>query len=233
MKGKRFYKSAEPAETGSGWEIRLDGKGIRTPLGAPLAVPSRALADAVAAEWAGQGERIDPASLPLTRLANTAIDRCAGADRAALLAALLRYADSELICHFAESPEPLAARQRAQWQPLLDWAGADLGARLVSVAGVMPADQPDAARRGLSAALETLDPWRLSAVQAAVGAGGSLVIALALAAGRLDAEQAYQAALLDELYQAEIWGADSEAVSRRAAIAAELSAAARFLSLLN
>lgn len=233
---KRFYKQVTTAETGAAetgadFAIRLDGRPIKTPAGRPLAVASRALAEAVAAEWEAQGETVTPASMPMMQLAATAIDR-AGPERDAIIDQLMHYAGTDLLCYRAEFPPDLAARQTAEWQPVLDWLAMDLGARLAATCGVIAVDQPAEALKALRDRLESYDVWRLTAVQTATASAGSLVLALALVEGRLDGERTFALSQLDETYQIEQWGEDYEAADRRAVLKRDLLAAERFLRLI-
>ncbi|EKV29274.1 Chaperone protein [Caenispirillum salinarum AK4] len=232
---KRFYKTAEavPAEGGL-HAVHLDGRPVRTPSKAALAVPFPALAEAIAAEWNEQGETLVLDNMPLTQLANSAIDRVAPL-RDTMIEEVLRFAETELLCYRVAEAEDaaLAARQASTWQPLLDWARQRYDAALCHTAGLMPVDQPPEALRALRAAVADLDDWRLTALQAAAAPLGSLVLALALLEGRLDAEAAYRAAYLDELFQMEHWGADAEAQARLERQRKDIADAARFLALLG
>lgn len=213
--------------------MRLDARPLRTPAGAPVVLPTAALAVAVADEWQGQGERIAAERMPLTRLACTVLDRV-GRDRAALAAAILAYAETDLLCYRADQPATLVERQQQLWQPLVDWATLRFDAPLAVVAGVMHRPQPPGALAALGAAVAAIeDPWRLLALHEATVLTGSLVIGLALLEGRLDAEGAWRAAQLEEDYQIERWGEDAEATRRRAGLRAELDAVARLLALLD
>ncbi|MBI4182537.1 MAG: hypothetical protein HY521_00905 [Proteobacteria bacterium] len=227
---RRVYKqaTAEPAE--GGFAVALDGRRVATPLNAPLVLPTRALAEAVAEEWRRQGETLDPGDMPLTRLAATAIDRVAPAPDETI-AALMRFAETDLLCYRAREPASLSARQRALWQPLLDWADETLGARLAVTDGVLPVRQPAAALAALRAALARYPAMVLAALGHAVRASGSLVIGLALAEGRLDARAAASLAELEEEFQNERWGEDGEALARRRRVGEEVGEAARFLAL--
>jgi chaperone required for assembly of F1-ATPase len=237
----RFWSDASVEAGEDGFAVRLDARPVRTPAGAVLAVPSRDLAEAIAAEWRGAGEgeaeagggkdrRVRPDALPLTRIAATALDRVAP-DPAATVAALSRYAETDLLCYRADQPPELAARQHALWQPHLDWAAQALDAPLSVTRGIMPLSQDASALAALSRALARLDAFQLAAAALAVGALGSLVLGLALVHGRLDAAAATEASLVDEHFQAGLWGEDAEAAARRARIAEEVALAARFLDL--
>ncbi len=227
---KRFYEAAAVAEAEGGFAVTLDGLPIKTPAGAGLIVPTRGLAQAVADEWAAQGEFIEPAAMPLTGLANTAIDRAAGQWRA-MVGEIQRFAGTDLLCYRAEAPPDLVARQTAGWQPLLDWAAEVYGARLAVTAGVVPISQPWDALTALGVAVEALDDVQLTVLGCATAATGSLVVGLALVAGRIDADEASAASQLDEAFQSEFWGEDAEAVARLGRLGDDIRAAAKFLKL--
>jgi chaperone required for assembly of F1-ATPase len=226
---KRFYKVVSVAADNS---IRLDGKPIRTPAKATLVAPTRPLAEAIAQEWREQGADIKPASMLLTKLANTAIDR-AEPLREDILRELGAYAASDLICYRAAEPIELRARQQAGWDPLLDWARDAFGARLTTTHGVGHIEQDTSAVAVLGRHLQAQDRWRLIAIQSATMLTGSLILALAMAEGRVSAAQAFELSTIDEEFQAENWGPDHEAQKRAQQHAAELAAAALFLSLLS
>jgi chaperone required for assembly of F1-ATPase len=170
--------------------------------------------------------------MPLTRLAATAIDRTV-LKRAEIVAEIANYAATDLVCYRAEHPPALAMRQEAAWQPLIDWAAGRYDAGLTVTAGIVPQPQSPTSLKAFAAAVGAQDDFRLTALQAATAACGSLVIALALLEGRLDAEAAFAASQLEETFQIEAWGEDAEAAARRAALAADIAAAARFLELLT
>jgi chaperone required for assembly of F1-ATPase len=227
---KRFYREAAPLAATSGFGVTLDGRLIKTPGKRDLVVPAAALAMAIATEWNAQAAEIRPAAMPLTRLAGITIDRNP-AERAAIVSQTANFADTDLVCYRTPDQPALAARQRAVWQPLVDWAGLRYDAPLMVTAGVVPARQPEASVRTLAAVVAAQEEFALTALHVTAAACGSLVIALALAEGRLDAEAAFAASQLDETFQIEAWGEDAEATERRRALAAEITAAARFLSL--
>ncbi|MFQ6017699.1 MAG: ATP12 family chaperone protein, partial [Kiloniellaceae bacterium] len=209
---KRFYETAaaEPCDPlRDGFGVVLDGRAIRTPAKARLIVPTRALAEALAAEWAEQGAEVDPRAMPLTRLACTAID-WVGANRRQVVADVAAYGGHDLLCYRAEAPAGLATRQQAVWQPLLDWAARRFDAPLAVTAGIVSVPQPPEALAALRRAVEGLSDMELVALNAAVTAAGSLVIGLALAAGRIGPDEAFAAAQLDETYQIARWGEDPE-----------------------
>jgi chaperone required for assembly of F1-ATPase len=233
---RRFWSDASVEPTDGGFAVRLDGKPVRTPEGRALVLPTCAAAEAIAAEWrdagGAKGKPMRPSALPLTRLAATAIDRIAP-DPKPTVAAIARYAETDLLCYRADQPPHLAARQHALWQPHLDWAATALDAPLSVTRGIMPLSQDGAALAALSRAVARLDPFQLAAVALAVGALGSLVLGLAMVHGRLDAAAATEASLIDEIFQATLWGEDAEAATRRTRIAEEVQLAARFLDLFR
>jgi len=229
---KRFYKQASSNTVEGGFAVTLDERTIKTPAGQPLNLPTQALADAVAGEWDAQGDEIEPKSMPMMQLCGTAIDRVPDV-RDGLIEGLLRYTDTDLLCYRAGHPADLAAKQHAAWQPLLDWASAELGATLFVAEGIMPVDQDEAAREAFRTVLDQLDNWTLTAVAELVGISGSLVVGLAVLKGRLDVEGAFAVCQLDEDHQIERWGEDAEALEKRDSVERDLINAARFLELLR
>jgi len=235
---QRFYEKAEAAAEGGGFGVLLDGKPVRTPGRRALVVPGRALAEAIAAEWAGQGEKIDPATMPLTRLANSAIDGVA-AQMAEVEADAVKYAGSDLICYRAGEPEALARAQGSAWDGLVAFARKKLGARLILAEGVVFAAQPEAALAAMARAVRAHvygnvggdqgAPFRLAALHSMTTLTGSLVVALAVALRAMDIDAAWAAAHLDEDFQMAAWGADDEAMARREQRFVDIRAAA-FLS---
>jgi chaperone required for assembly of F1-ATPase len=228
---KRLYKAATAQAVAGGFGVMLDDKRLLTPAKLPLVVPSRALAKAIAEEFEAQGAELRPHTMPLMRLASTAIDLVAKR-RDDVVAEIAAYAGTDLLCYRADQPPELAARQHAAWQPLLDWATLRYDAPLTVTAGIVPVSQPPAALRALAVAVAAYDPMHLIALHAVTTASGSLIIALALLAGELDAAAAFAAAQLDETFQNERWGEDYEAADRRAALKEDIAAAARFAALL-
>jgi len=229
---KRFYRVVSVRPSAGGFVPALDDKPLRTPARAECAVPARALADAVAAEWEAQGDRIDPRAMPLTRAVNAAIDRVMP-DPSPVVDAVAGYAETDLICHRAPHPEALIARQAEAWDPLLDWSVERFGARLVPSVGVMPVRQAPEALARLRAAVEVHDPWELTALHELVSLSGSLVIGLTVSDGWLGVEAAWRAGRIDEDWNMEQWGEDEEAAAQRAVRARDFAAAARLLSLLR
>jgi len=226
---KRFYKDASVAGEGGAFRVLLDGKPVKTPSRDVLAVPTRALADAIADEWRAQAEAIDPKAMPLTGLAMAAIDGVA-AERAAQA---LAFAKSDLLCYRAGEPVELVSRQASAWDPLLDWVAGRHGAQLSVATGIMFVDQPAEALAALERAVAGLGPFHLMGLHSAAAITGSLVLALALAEGRVSGADAFAASRIDEAFQAGKWGADAEATAREAHIEAELAAAGRFLRSLD
>jgi chaperone required for assembly of F1-ATPase len=229
---RRFYRHAAPLAANAGFGVALDGRLVKTPAKRDLVVPGAALATAIAAEWNGQEAELRPAAMPLTRLATVTIDREPN-QREAVIRQTANYAGTDLVCYRTASEPVLAARQRLVWQPLVDWAVLRYDAPLTVTAGVFPARQPEASLQAFATAVAAQDDLALTALQAATAACGSLVIALALVEGRLDASEAFAASQLDESFQIEAWGEDPEQTERRRALAGEIDAAARFLSLLR
>ena len=228
---KRFYRDVTTAGGAGGWSVLLDGRPVRTPARRALEVPTEALAEAIAAEWAAQGDAVEPDTMRLTRLATTAVDLMPQR-RVDAVAEAAGYGGTDLLCYRAVAPASLASRQSEAWQPWLDWAERQYDARLAWVRGVMPASQPAVALKALSHAVERLDPWRLVGVHAAATTLGSLVLALALERGVIDAERAVATALLDELFEIEQWGEDAEQARRHTRLQADVAAAERFLRLV-
>lgn len=229
---KRFWKAASAEMTPAGWEVRLDGRPVRTPAKAPLTLPTEALARAVAAEWEAQGEVIDPTAMPLTRAANAAIDKV-GPQRADVVAMLAAYGETDLLCHRAEAPEELVRRQAEAWDPLLSWAAETLAALLKVTRGVTPVAQPPESLARLRAEVDALDPFALTAFCDLVAISGSLVIGLAALRGEAPAEALWQASRIDEDWQAELWGHDEEAARVAALKRRDFLQAVTLLGLLR
>jgi chaperone required for assembly of F1-ATPase len=228
---KRFYRQVSVASDERGHRVLLDERPLHTPAKCVLIAPSAELAEAIASEWRSQGETIEPQSLPLTRLASTAVDRMPQ-ERAAAIEELLGYAGTDLLCYRASGPLDLVRRQQHAWQPLLDWAGETYGVRLAVTNSILPLAQAEAALGNLPTAIEALDDWPLIGLHAATTALGSLVLGLALACRRIDAAEALGASLLDEDFEIERWGREAEAERRQAALRRDVEAAATFLARL-
>ncbi|WP_428490369.1 ATP12 family chaperone protein [Rhodopila sp.] len=231
---KRFWDSTEVHQTENGHTILLDGKPMRLPGGSPLLVAKPRLAQAIAAEWqaagGAKGGQMSFKDTPLTRLAGTALDRIAP-DPAITIDAIARYGETDLLCYRAETPQALVRRQCDQWQHWLDWAERIYGARLRVVTGVGYLGQHHDSIAALRQAVAALDVDTLAGLGIAVPALGSLILGLALAAQQLDAQTAHALGALDELFQAEQWGDDDEAVGRRAAVLADIVLASRYIDL--
>lgn len=229
---KRFYTAAETARTAEGFAVRLDGKPVRTPGRAVLALPTAAAAAIVAAEFAAQGETINPVTMPALRLVNSAIDGVAQ-DVEAVLDDVVRFCGSDLVCYRAAGPAALVARQAAAWDPVLAWAQGALGARFYLAEGVVHVEQPaeavNSVRRWLG---QRREPFRLAALHVLTTLTGSALLALAVEAEALPADAAWAAAHVDEDWNAEQWGTDAEALARNAARRRDFDAAVALLRAL-
>jgi chaperone required for assembly of F1-ATPase len=226
---KRFYATASVVAADDAFEVQLDGKSIKTPQGKTLAVRTLALAEEIAREWSEQGADIELAIMLLTKLANTTLDRNES-QRDLVIGDVLKYAGGDLLCYRAED-EALAERQREAWDPLLKWLEEKHDARLAVTIGVNHILQPADAVLALGEVVRGLDAYALTSVHAAATITGSLVLALAIVQGRIDAAAAFGLAHIDEAYQAEKWGEDRAAVERLKALGLELQKAADFLTL--
>ncbi len=207
---KRFWRSVSVVARGHGYGVMLDTRPLLTPERRELVTPSQPLARLIAAEWDAQGDVIAPASMPMTRLANTAIDRV-DAKRAEVAAFLAQYGETDLLCYRAEDPKELVDRQAAAWDPLLDWADETYGARLVATQGVMPVTQSAQAIAALTGVLRAQSAFELTALHELVVLSGSLVLGLVAARGHLPADEVWARSRIDEDWQAEQWGRDDEA----------------------
>lgn len=228
---KRFWKAAEAVAEDGGWGVRLDERPLRTPGRALLMVPTEALAKAIADEWASADETVDPRAMPLTGLANAAIDRVAP-DHAAFAAGLARYAETDLVCYRAEGPETLIARQRQSWDSLLGWGRRRFDVDFAVASGIIHVAQPKPTVERLAHEVVALDAFRLAGLSPLVTLGGSLVAALAVLEGALTSDEAWDAVSIDERWQIEKWGSDAEAELAIANRRRDFLAAARFLELL-
>lgn len=227
---KRFYTDVTVTAEDGGYRVALDGRGIRTQGGRAQVVPTAALAEAMAAEWAEQGETIDTARFVLRDMADYAIDVVAP-DRAATIADLLPYGETDTLCYRAEPDEPLAARQRLLWEPLVTMAEARYGVAFVRVAGIMHRPQPDATLAALRGELERLSPFALAALRNTAALSASLIVGLAALDRTADLVALWDAASAEEDWQAELWGKDAEAQARRTRRAEAFAAAARLAHL--
>lgn len=227
---KRFYKTAAFTETADGFAITLDDKPVRTPTREPLVVPSRQLAEAIAAEWEAQVDVIDPGTMPLTRLANSVIS--AVVNRVEAVADdVAKYFESDLLCYRAAHPAALVAREAEHWDPVLFWAADTFGAHFILAEGIMHVRQPEQAVAAARTALPS-DPWRVAALHVATSVTGSALLALALMQGARDVDQVWAAANVDNNWNAEQWGEDAEVTARLAARLQDLRAAAQVLAAL-
>ncbi len=228
---KRFYENAGIVPEGGGFVVTLDGKPVRTPARRPLAAPSRELAQAIADEWQDQREVIDPAHMPLTRLANSIIDGVADQPEV-VHDDIVKYLGSDLLFYRADGPEGLTERQTQAWDPIVRWAAQTLGARFIMVEGVVFAAQPQEAIAAAARAIPA-SAWRLGAVHSVMTLTGSALLALALAENAISADEAWMCAHVDEDWQMEQWGSDTLAMERRAHREAEMKAAAAVLRLVQ
>jgi chaperone required for assembly of F1-ATPase len=229
---KRFYRDVAVAPVDNGFSIHLDGKPVRTPGRSVLVLPTEKAAGLVSEEFAAQIEKIDPSTMPVYRLVNTAIDGVA-ADPAAVRDDIAKFASSDLLCYRADAPAGLVERQAKAWDPVLDWAHRALGARLVLAEGVVHVEQPRNAMNAVKAHLALRrDPLRLTAMHLMTTLTGSALLAMAVETGEIDAEAAWTAAHVDEDWQAEQWGQDSEAMARRAYRKRDMVAAAQLLEAI-
>ncbi len=227
---RRFYKKASVSEDGFG--VRLDQRALKTPGGAAFRAPTRALAEACAAEWTAQGERILPASMPLTQLAFSAIDHTPQR-RDELADYVAKFGETDLVCHRADAPAALAERQAAAWEELLAWARDELRLTLPVIAGIIAAPVPSEMLAKIRAHALALDDFHLAALAQAAGLAGSAVIAFALVHGHIDDAAAYAAATVDESWSLERWGEDAEARARLDRIRAEFENLGRFVATLD
>lgn len=228
----KFYKTAEPVAHERGFGVALDRRAVRTPGGALFLAPTHALAEASAREWDAQDKIIRPHTMPLTRLANVAIDRTPQT-RPALAGHVGSFAETDLVCHRAEHPASLIAKQAHAWDPVIAWMRTDLGVALPVVAGIQAAPFEEAMRRRVEDLAAELDDFRLTGLAHAAGLSGSAAIAFALMRGRLDARAAFEAACLDDLYSLETWGEDEPARERLETIHLEFLALERFFGALT
>ncbi|MCH8861355.1 MAG: ATPase [Proteobacteria bacterium] len=227
---KRFYGEVLVTSSNGGFAVALDGKPVRTPAKAALNLPNVALAEAVADEWRAQEQDISPEDMPLTRLANSAIDRVAPA-RDLVIDGTTAYGVSDLLYYRAEEPAELAAAQAAGWDPYLDWLKTAHGLEPAVTRGILPVEQSDALKAALRQAVAAYDDFALAGLNVTTALSGSLIVALAVAEGFAGAEDAWEASQVDESWQATHWGIDDEARERSAANRAQFLDAAKFVAL--
>ena len=228
---KRFYKDVAVISGEAAHEIQLDGRPVRTPARAALALPTARLAEAVAEEWRRQGDTVDPRSMPFTGLANGAIDQIAP-NRESFAAGIANYGTSDLLCYRAEGPAELVEREAAAWDPLLDWARRRYDVTFRVTQGIIPVDQPPETLERLDAAVKALDPFTLAGLSTLVTLSGSLVCGLAIVEGGHDADTIWTASEIDEAWEVEQWGEDAEAAARSARRREEFAMARRFCELV-
>lgn len=229
---KRFYKTASAAPAEGGYAIHLDGRPIKTPARATLTVPTLPLADAIAAEWDGQGDTLDMKTMTLTKLANVAVDRTPET-RDEMAVELTRYAETDVVCFLAEGPTPLRERQDAAWTPWRTWIGREIGVMLIPVEGLIASPQPEESLIKVGAHALMLDDFRLTGLLWGCGLLGSAVLAIAVEQGALSASDAINASCVDEDWQAENWGQDEDAAAIRAHKNAEAAALGRWFDALG
>lgn len=227
---KRFWTETAVTEADEGFGVALDGKPISTPAKQPVLMPSRAMADAFAAEWEAVEGEVRPDAMPVTKAVNATLDRVIGMEQE-VAEAITAYGETDLLCYRAPHPPELAARQTAAWDPLLDWAREAYGAQLFLAEGVMHIAQPENALRRLAAEVTAHDAWALTGLYALVTLSGSLVIGLAVRDGRMDAEAAWETSRVDEQWNIDQWGEDADAARLADARRTEFLAGQRFLAL--
>ncbi|WIV51112.1 ATP12 family protein [Marivivens sp. LCG002] len=229
-KAKRFWKETSIAETDGGFQVLLDGRQVKTPAKTLLVVPTRALAEAIAQEWDAQEGEVDPTTMPVTRSANAALDKVA-AQRDEVVAMLASYGGTDLLCYRASEPAELLERQQQAWDPLLDWLATNHHVRLAVGSGVMHVAQDAAGQETLHTAVKKFNNFEIAAFHDLVAMSGSLVIALAVAEGRVDVAEGWRLSRIDETWQEEQWGKDEEATELAEKKFKEFTTAARILGL--
>lgn len=230
-KAKRFWTAATVEALDHGFTVKLDGRDVRTPLKTLLAMPSRALAAGVAQEWDAQTKIIDPTSMPLTRAVNATLDKVVP-QQAEVAANLADYGGTDLLCYRATAPEGLIERQKAAWDPMLDWAEEMFGGRLIVTQGIMHVPQPAPVVQALRGRVEAMTPWELTALSEFVTLSGSLILALAAMDGR-EPEDLWPLSRIDEDWQVEQWGVDEDEAARIAVKQDAFAQAGRYLKLLR
>ncbi len=208
---KRFWDAAHVVDFDHGFGVALDGRQLKTPAKADLVVPVRSIAEMIAAEWGAQQDKVDPESMPATRWANSAIDKVS-VQRSDVIDMLAEYGGSDLLCYRADHPEALFEQQAKAWDPVLEWAKNSLNVPLETTRGILPIEQPNQSLENLSVALQALDSYEVAAIHDMICITGSLVLALAVSEGALDAQVAWENSRIDEEWQVKLWGQDDEAV---------------------
>lgn len=229
-KARRFWTSASVETVEYGYTVHLDTRAVKTPLKAPLIVPTQTMAEAIAAEWMAQAEEINPLTMPVTRSANAAIDKVS-AQKPEVVAMLAAYAETDLLCHRADHPQELATRQEAGWRPVLDWAASHLNAPLIVTIGVLPVPQPQDSLDRVHELLSLFDNFSLTALHDLISISGSALLGLAVAKGQFSPQEAWNLSRIDENFQAELWGEDEEALDVAAKKKVAFLHAAHFYSL--
>jgi chaperone required for assembly of F1-ATPase len=224
---KRFWKTATAVPVPGGFTVHLDARTLKTPGKLPFVLPTLALAEACAAEWAAQDGLVKPGQMPMTRFANSAIEKVTP-QFDAVVAEVARYGETDHLCYRTENPPPLIARQQAGWDPILAWSSQTFGAPLMVTAGVVPVPQPPSSLAALRAVVAAQSPFQLAALHDVVAISGSLVLGLAVIRGRLTDQEAFDLSRIDEHWQAELWGQDEEAAEAESVKRADLASAARF-----
>ena len=227
---KRFYKDVQIFQEGKSCFITLDGKKIRTPSRQMLKLPTMILAEAIADEWRDQSEEIQPLDMPLTQLANTAIDQTRP-HRIRMIEQVAVYARTDLLCFRTAIPRDLAERQAANWQPLLDWSESEFGARLAVTTDLTPIEQSEQSLLAIYTVVARLDDFTLTGLAAGTAASGSVILGLALLHRRLDADETCSLSQLDEQYQSARWGEDPDAAAQRASVHRTIACAGSFMAL--
>tara|TARA_B100001094_G_C18052671_1_gene730879 strand:- start:319 stop:1038 length:720 start_codon:yes stop_codon:yes gene_type:complete len=229
---RRFYKEVNIVQRDNTFSIELDGQTVKTPSGQPQVMISEALAKAIAYEWSSQEKIVVPETMPMSGYANTAIDRI-GKNRQSILKEMLSFAETDLLCYRIDEPKDLASRQKKHWQPLLDWAADTMGVELEVTVGILPVKQPVEAIEALAHRLQKLGDMELAGIASLTTICGSVILALALAVGKIDAKHAFNCSQLDQIYQNERWGVDEETGIHQLRLEKDIASAALFLSLLR
>ena len=227
---QKFYKKSSVESADGSFSILLDGRSVKTPAGNTLAIASERLAREIAREWAAQQDTIEPHTMPLTAMACTMLDRIIP-KQAAIKSQLLRFAETDLLCYRAQEPFDLTVRQHAVWQPLIDWAAETYHAPMAVTQGILPISQPQSTLKSLSSAMDRLQDGELAGLSSITAIAGSLIIGLAVIAGRINAEEAFTIVQLDEDFQNERWGTVEEATDRQRVLQREIQSAAIFVEL--
>ena len=229
---RRFYQEVNVIKLERGFAVELDGRLVKTPLGQPQILTSKDLAIAIAHEWASQEKIIVPETMPLTGYANSSIDRIEK-NRESILKEILNFAETDLLCYRANEPIDLVSRQNSHWQPLLDWAADTMKIKLKVTTGILHIKQPLRAIDTLAKLLRGKNDMELAGIISLTTACGQIILALALAKGRIDIKEALVCTQLEQIYQNERWGVDEETRIRQVSLETEIATATKFLSLLR